>query len=313
MSGGSFGRKDQELGKFHMIYVGAFALFIFTARDPGTVGGRRKARSSNLFPGLHAGQLMPASELYRGPCGFRIFHVAGHSVPPFYNGMAIGADWMSGTILHWLLPAHSTRWATTAWPMSSAGPAALCLFAVLFCTLSAQAWRLFCAGFSCMCVFGGGFARFLGVIVLLCCSFVILVAQLSATGIIAARFPRPAFRNGRRPQAFARYPRMLDTRRHERHYLDAVGAVYRHCGRLPRPPSCGFSSDTTGVPIPQSILRRCAEADFRNRDQCIRARGRRIRHPCLPNLAMFETYDRFNFLALVFCLMAGNGNISRIS
>ena len=36
--------------------------------------------------------------------------------------------------------------------------------------------------------FGGGLARFLGACVLLCCSFVILVAQLSAIGIIAARF-----------------------------------------------------------------------------------------------------------------------------
>jgi cation/acetate symporter len=36
--------------------------------------------------------------------------------------------------------------------------------------------------------YGGNLARFLGVIVLICCSFTYVVAQIYGTGIIASRF-----------------------------------------------------------------------------------------------------------------------------
>jgi cation/acetate symporter len=114
------------------------------------------------------------------------YYVAGRSVPAFYNGMATGADWMSG--------ASFVGMAGTLFLLGYDGLAFVLGWTggyVLVAILIAPFLRKFGAYtvpdfFSER--FGGNFARFLAVLVLLACSFTYVTAQIFATGIIASRF-----------------------------------------------------------------------------------------------------------------------------
>ena len=64
------------------------------------------------------------------------YYVAGRRVPAMFNGMAIGADWMSAASFIGMAGTLYLR-ATAAWPSSWAGPAATCWWR--FC------WRRTCA------------------------------------------------------------------------------------------------------------------------------------------------------------------------
>ncbi len=80
--------------------------------------------------------------------------------------------------------------------------------------------------------FGGNFARFLAVIVLVCCSFTYVTAQIYGTGIIASRFLGMPFELA----VFAgprRHSALRDAGRHARGDLDADRPVHRAHHRLP--------------------------------------------------------------------------------
>src|SRR5215207_8370410 len=114
------------------------------------------------------------------------YYVAGRSVPAFYNGMATGADWMSaasfvgmaGTLF--LLGYDGLAWVlgwTGGFVLGSilVGP-----YLRKFGAYTVPDFLAF--------RYGGNFARFLGVIVLVCCSFTYVTAQIYGTGLIASRF-----------------------------------------------------------------------------------------------------------------------------
>ena len=95
------------------------------------------------------------------------YYVAGRVVPAFYNGMATGADWMSAASFVGMAGSLFLL-ATTASPGCSAGPAASC-----WC----RSWsdRTCASSVPTPCPtswpsgYGGNFARFLAVVVLVCC------------------------------------------------------------------------------------------------------------------------------------------------
>ena len=114
------------------------------------------------------------------------YYVAGRKVPAFYNGMATGADWMSG--------ASFVGMAGTLFLLGYDGLSFVLGWTggyVLVAILIAPFLRKFGAytvpDFFAE-RFGGNFARMLAVIVLICCSFTYVTAQIYATGIIAQRF-----------------------------------------------------------------------------------------------------------------------------
>ena len=114
------------------------------------------------------------------------YYVAGRRVPAFYNGMATGADWMSAASFVGMAGTlFLLGYDGLAWVLGWTGGF------VLVSILVGPYLRKFGAytvpdflSFR----FGGNFARFLGVIVLVCCSFTYVTAQIYGTGLIASRF-----------------------------------------------------------------------------------------------------------------------------
>jgi cation/acetate symporter len=114
------------------------------------------------------------------------YYVAGRRVPAFYNGMATGADWMSAASFVGMAGSlFLLGYDGIAWVLGWTGGY------VLVSILIGPYLRKFGAytvpdflSFR----FGGNFARFLGVLVLVCASFTYVTAQVYGTGIIASRF-----------------------------------------------------------------------------------------------------------------------------
>ena len=114
------------------------------------------------------------------------YYVAGRRVPAFYNGMATGADWMSAASFVGMAGSlFLLGYDGIAWVLGWTGGF------VLVSILVGPYLRKFGAytvpdflSFR----YGGNFARFLGVIVLVCCSFTYVTAQIYGTGLIASRF-----------------------------------------------------------------------------------------------------------------------------
>ena len=114
------------------------------------------------------------------------YYVAGRRVPAFYNGMATGADWMSAASFVGMAGSLFLQgYDGLAWVLGWTGGY------VLVSILVGPYLRKFGAytvpdfmSFR----FGGNFARFLAVIVLVACSFTYVTAQIFGTGIIASRF-----------------------------------------------------------------------------------------------------------------------------
>ena len=114
------------------------------------------------------------------------YYVAGRRVPAFYNGMATGADWMSAASFVAMAGSLFLQgYDGLAWVLGWTGGF------VLVSILVGPYLRKFGAytvpdflSFR----YGGNVARFLGVIVLVCCSFTYVTAQIFGTGIIASRF-----------------------------------------------------------------------------------------------------------------------------
>jgi hypothetical protein len=155
----------------------------------------------------------------------------GPRVPAFYNGMATGADWMSG--------ASFVGMAGTLFLLGYDGLAFVLGWTggyVLVAILVAPYLRKFGA-YTVPDFLAARYERqlralILGVIVLLACSFTYVVAQIFATGIIAQRFLGMDFVVAvyRRP---CRHSRLLHAWRHAGGDLDAGGAIHRADRRLP--------------------------------------------------------------------------------
>jgi len=113
------------------------------------------------------------------------YYVAGRQVPPVFNGMATGADWMSGASFVAMaggiyMGGHAYLAFVVGWTGGY----------VLVATLMAPYLRKF----GCYTVpdfigtrYGGNLARFCAVVVLVVASFTYVTAQINATGTIASR------------------------------------------------------------------------------------------------------------------------------
>ena len=107
-------------------------------------------------------------------------------MPAFYNGMATGADWMSAASFVGMAGSlFLFGYDGLAWVLGWTGGFVLVSILVgpylrkfgAYTVPDFMAFR-----------YGGNFARFLAVIVLVCCSFTYVTAQIFGTGIIASRF-----------------------------------------------------------------------------------------------------------------------------
>ncbi len=173
-----------NLGKVYGIYTGGFVAFIILVALLEQLGVPNRILGY-LFVGFTVlvyafigivSRTMQVSEYY----------VAGRKVPAIYNGMATGADWMSA--------ASFIGMAGSLFLLGYDGLAFVLGWTggyVLVAVLVAPFLRKFGAYTVpdfLAARYGGNTARFLGVIVLLCCSFTYVVAQIFGTGLIAQRF-----------------------------------------------------------------------------------------------------------------------------
>ncbi len=117
---------------------------------------------------------------------FAEYYVAGRKVPPVFNGMATGADWMSG--------ASFVGMAGSLYVLGYDGFSFVLGWTggyILVAVLLAPYLRKFGAYTVPDFLgerYGGNLSRTIGILILFACSFTYVTAQIYATGIISSRF-----------------------------------------------------------------------------------------------------------------------------
>ena len=174
-----------NLGKVYAIYTGGFLAFVILIAILEQLGVPNRVLGY-LFVFFTIPVYALIGVLSR-TAQVSEYYVAGRKVPAFYNGMATGADWMSARLLRRHGRHALSCSATTASPSCWAGPAAIVLVSILIAPYLRKFGAYTVPDFLAS-RYGGNFARFLGVIVLVACSFTYVMAQIYGTGIIASRF-----------------------------------------------------------------------------------------------------------------------------
>ncbi len=294
-----------NLGKVYAIYTGGFLAFVIFIAILEQMGVPNRILGY-LFVGFTI-LVYAAIGILSRTAQVSEYYVAGRKVPAIYNGMATGADWMSG--------ASFVGMAGTLFALGYDGLAFVLGWTggyVLVSVLLAPYLRKFGAytvpdflGAR----YGGNFARFLGVLVLLACSFTYVVAQIYATGIIASRFLGMSFE-------VAVYAGLLGilvcsmlggmravTWTQVAQYIVLIVAYLV--------PVVILSTQKYGVPVPQLMYGQALQ-DIAAREQQIIEQGLNVANTLKPHIQAFQTYNPLNYFALIFCLMVGTASLPHI-
>ncbi|TYR35252.1 cation acetate symporter [Mesorhizobium microcysteis] len=229
------------------------------------------------------------------------YYVAGRRVPAIYNGMATGADWMSG--------ASFVGMAGTLYLLGYNGLAFVLGWTggyVLVAILVAPFLRKFGAYTVpdfLSARYGGNIARFAGIVVLFSCSFTYVVAQIFATGIISARFLGLDFTvavyvglagilvcsmlGGMRAVTWTQVAQ----------YIVLIIAYLI--------PAIWMSTVMTGVPIPQLMYGQALQGII----SLEQAQGIVVGHT---STFVSGGYDALNYFLLILCLMVGTASLPHI-
>jgi cation/acetate symporter len=294
-----------NLGKIYGIYTGGFLAFVIllaileqAGLPDRIIGYLFVFFTLAVYAGIGVlSRTMQVSEYY----------VAGRRVPSVYNGMATAADWMSG--------ASFVGMAGTLYALGYDGLAFVLGWTggyVLVAVLVAPYLRKFGAYTVpdfLAARFGGHFARFLGIIVLFCCSFTYVTAQIYATGIIASRFLGISFEIA----VFAGLLGILlcsmlggmraVTWTQVAQYIVLIVAYLV--------PVVLLSTQRYGLPIPQLTYGQALQ-EITALEQQMVANGLADAATLKPYVQAFTNYDPFNFFALIFCLMVGTASLPHI-
>ena len=235
------------------------------------------------------------------------YYVAGRRVPAFYNGMATGADWMSAASFVGMAGTlFLLGYDGLAWVLGWTGGY------VLVSVLVGPYLRKFGAytvpdfmSFR----FGGNFARFLAVIVLVCCSFTYVTAQIFGTGIIASRFLGMQFEvavfvglagillcsmlGGMRAVTWTQIAQ----------YIVLIVAYLT--------PIIILSTKKYGIPIPELTYGQ-AIADITAREQQLLKDGLATAANLKPHIQPWLNYTQLNFFAIILCMMVGTASLPHI-
>jgi cation/acetate symporter len=287
----------QNLGKIYGVYVGGFAGFVVLMIIATAVGVPDRfilwaymAATIGIYAFI--GIMSRTAQVSE-------YYVAGRSVPAVYNGMATGADWMSG--------ASFVGMAGTLFVLGYDGLAFVLGWTggyVLVAVLLAPYLRKFGAytvpdflGTR----YGGNMARFVGIIVLFSCSFTYITAQVYASGIIASQFLGIPFEWA----VFAGLAGILVcsmlggmkavTWTQVAQYIVLIVAYLL--------PAIWMSTVLTGIPIPQLTYGKALTQISEYETMLEVART---------HVAPFQTYRPLDFFALIFCLMVGTASLPHI-
>ncbi len=308
-AGGGF---IDNLGKIYTMYTGgffAFVLFLALLEQLGVPNRFIGYGFVFLTLAVYAaiGYLSRTAEVGE-------YYVAGRTVPSFYNGMATGADWMSG--------ASFVGMAGTLFLLGYDGLSFVLGWTggyVLVAILIAPFLRKFGAYtvpdfFAAR--YGGNFVRFLAVIVLIACSFTYVTAQVYATGIIASRF--------------------LDMNFELAVYVGLAGILL--CSMLGGMkavtwtqvaqyivlivayliPVVILSTKKYGIPVPQLTYGQALQ-EITSLENQLAAKGlaatvQGAGGPVFakPHVQPFTDYNPLNYFALILCLMVGTASLPHI-
>jgi len=295
----------RNLGRMYGTYTGGFIAFIILLALLEWAGVPNKVLGY-LFVGFTIAVYAVIGVMTR-TAQISEYYVAGRRVPAFYNGMATGADWMSaasfvgmaGTLF--LLGYDGLTWVL-GWTGGF----------VLVSLLIGPYLRKFGAytvpDFMAF-RFGGNFARFIAVIVLVCCSFTYVTAQVYGTGIIASRFLGMPFELA----VFAGLAGILlcsmlggmraVTWTQIAQYIVLIIAYLT--------PIVILSTKQFGIPIPELTYGR-AIAEITAREQEMLQTGLATVAALKPHIQPFINYSPLNFFAIMFCMMVGTASLPHI-
>jgi len=300
--GGDF---TSNLGRVYGLYTGGFAAFIVL------VAILEKAGVPNKYLGYMFVGFTILVYAFIGVISRTVqvseYYVAGRKVPAFYNGMATGADWMSA--------ASFIGMAGSLFLLGYDGLAFVLGWTggyVLVAVLVAPFLRKFGAYTVpdfLSARYGGNFARFLGVIVLLACSFTYVVAQIFGTGLIAQRFLDMDF-------TVAVYVGLLGilvcsmlggmravTWTQVAQYIVLIVAYLM--------PVVILSAKKFGIPIPQFTYGE-AISQITALEQGFIQKGLATAATLKPHVAPFTSYSPANYFALILCLMVGTASLPHV-
>ncbi|MBI4273190.1 MAG: VC_2705 family sodium/solute symporter, partial [Rhizobiales bacterium] len=180
------GKSDfiKQLGRMYGTYTGSFIAFIILVAILEQLGTPNRILGY-LFVGFTIAVYAIIGVMTR-TAQVSEYYVAGRRVPAFYNGMATGADWMSAASFVGMAGSLFLQgYDGISWVLGWTG--GFVLVSILIGPYLRKFGAYTVPDFLSF-RFGGNFARFLGVIVLVCCSFTYVTAQVYGTGIIASRF-----------------------------------------------------------------------------------------------------------------------------
>jgi cation/acetate symporter len=295
----------KNLGKMYGTYTGSFIAFIILLAILEQVGVPNRILGY-LFVGFTIAVYAVIGIMTR-TAQVSEYYVAGRRVPAFYNGMATGADWMSaasfvgmaGTLF--LLGYDGLTWVL-GWT------GGYVLVAVLIGPYLRKFGAYTVPDFMSF-RFGGNLARFIAVIVLVCCSFTYVTAQVYGTGLIASRFLGMPFEWA----VFAGLAGILlcsmlggmkaVTWTQIAQYIVLIIAYLT--------PIVILSFKEYGIPIPQLTYGQ-AIADITAREQQMLATGLATAAALKPHIQPFINYSPLNFFAIMFCMMVGTASLPHI-
>ena len=235
------------------------------------------------------------------------YYVAGRRVPAFYNGMATGADWMSAASFVGMAGTlFLLGYDGLAWVLGWTG--GFVLVSILVGPYLRKFGAYTVPDFMSF-RFGGNFTRFLAVVVLVCCSFTYVTAQIFGTGLIASRFLGMSFEvavfvglvgillcamlGGMRAVTWTQIAQ----------YIVLIVAYLT--------PIIILSTKKYGIPIPE-LTYGLAIQEITAREQEMLRTGLATTAALKPHIQPFINYTPLNFFGIIFCMMVGTASLPHI-
>ncbi len=295
----------KNLGRMYGAYTGGFLAFIVLLAILEVVGVPNKVLGYlfvffTLAVYAFIGVMTRTAEVSE-------YYVAGRRVPAFYNGMATGADWMSAASFVGMAGTlFLLGYDGLAWVLGWTG--GFVLVSILIGPYLRKFGAYTVPDFMAF-RFGGNFARFIAVVVLVCCSFTYVTAQIYGTGLIASRFLGMQFELA----VFAGLVGILlcamlggmraVTWTQIAQYIVLIVAYLT--------PIIILSTKKYGIPIPELTYGQ-AIADITAREQQMIASGLATVANLKPHIQPFINYSPLNFFGIILCMMVGTASLPHI-
>ena len=303
----------KQLGRMYGTYTGGFVAFIILLAILEQVGVPNRILGY-LFVGFTIVVYAVIGIMTR-TAQVSEYYVAGRRVPAFYNGMATGADWMSAASFVGMAGTlFLLGYDGIAWVLGWTG--GFVLVSILVGPYLRKFGAYTVPDFLAF-RFGGNVARILGVIVLVCCSFTYVTAQVYGTGLIASRFLGMPFEVA----VFAGLAGILlcsmlggmraVTWTQIAQYIVLIVAYLT--------PIVILSTQHFGIPIPELTYGRAIaeitarEGQMVQQNLAVLCTATNCPPGSLkPHIEPFINYTPLNFFGIIFCMMVGTASLPHI-